>query len=959
MHLRLKSIYKAFKQSSRSSSGPGGGGPSSHHHSSHHHSTNHASNNSSQKGGYHGRGGNSNVTISSLDADEDDDVVDDPQALLQAAASAASSKPSVTTAQAKEMVDKYMAEKKKADAAAEALLAELDEEEEAQKTKKNKKKKKKKKQQEKKEEETKAQEDKKPAPVADKSKAQTETPNTKKQNSKASPNKVSSVQSQNSMDDDDKAEEPDLIPPEPEIDPVETQLAEYIEAGNAEGIERILESLKGVPGKAALRKNAKKALKRMRTEEAEIEAMEEAQHDDEGAEVEGNPQVDTLLENGELLKIVSENKRKSTNPTRIKSNAAPPKAECVMHMSPAVVGWVIGKGGQRIRDLMEESGAKIWIDQTDKQDHEPRVVYISGSQKSVDAGVRMVKDLVSKAPIDGNNVQSSEYEYQPPQKEAPPAVVAPAMPKVQPVPQSTPTPAVPTPPPPAAANPPAAATISQQEVPTPVTASALEYLQDGGVMQVVTCEPRFVPLLIGRRGWTIKQIQDTTGARVDIDQIATPRRIMVSGNQSNVENAVKMVRDVLNYPHAQDGALDEAALAERIRQQALGDNLESGTQSPPPSSHIVIGDSKSLISASSSLSSTPEPSQASMSKNFAGPQLQTGPLIPPEYPPAGYPAPPPGNAFLRPGVGLGSLNGMQQSSPGMAPPGGMSMYGNGPLGMQNQNSQGFGMQQSHQQGYGHGVAGHNQNMQGAPLGMNQGLNNNMPPHLRQGMGMGSMQAPGQPTMNQPSMYGNSQQLPGQNTAPGGGLPSIMNLGNQGAFAGSAFSGAGSASTPSSSGLFGYQQAGQQSNVPPNHTGGFGKGPGQNVNATSGLGLNLGGNLNPSGGNHLSQPPNPVEAGGDADIINSLFGPSGGTTNANTASADQNLLSGFQGLGINGDDLDGGLWGSSLPGLGGAKNDNAGETSLLAGLQPLGTSQDQQQHQQHPPESRFHWGPTNA
>jgi hypothetical protein len=77
-----------------------------------------------------------------------------------------------------------------------------------------------------------------------------------------------------------------------------------------------------------------------------------------------------------------------------------------MHMSPLLVGWVIGKGGQRIRDMMEESGAKIWIDQESMSADEARVVYVSGKRSSVDAAVKMVKDLVAKAPIAANTAQT-------------------------------------------------------------------------------------------------------------------------------------------------------------------------------------------------------------------------------------------------------------------------------------------------------------------------------------------------------------------------------------------------------------------------------------------------------------------------------------------------------------------------------------------------------------------------
>ena len=74
----------------------------------------------------------------------------------------------------------------------------------------------------------------------------------------------------------------------------------------------------------------------------------------------------------------------SSNSTSVPASA---RAECVMHMSPAVVGWVIGKGGSRIRDMMEESGAKIWIDQESMGAKEARVVYVSGKRSSVDAAV--------------------------------------------------------------------------------------------------------------------------------------------------------------------------------------------------------------------------------------------------------------------------------------------------------------------------------------------------------------------------------------------------------------------------------------------------------------------------------------------------------------------------------------------------------------------------------------------
>ena len=68
------------------------------------------------------------------------------------------------------------------------------------------------------------------------------------------------------------------------------------------------------------------------------------------------------------------------------------------------------------------------------------------------------------------------------------------------------------------------------------------------ITEVVKCEPRFVPFLISRRGWTIKHIQDASGARVDIDQTVTPRLIKISVNASDVQIALRMIKDVFQLP---------------------------------------------------------------------------------------------------------------------------------------------------------------------------------------------------------------------------------------------------------------------------------------------------------------------------------------------------------------------------------------------------------------------------
>jgi hypothetical protein len=448
------------------------------------------------------------------------------------------------------------------------------------------------------------------------------------------------------------------------MDPVEKELMECIESGYIDGIEDILLRLTGIPGRAILRKNAKKALKRLMTE------ME--QPDDEEAEYETVPETK-----------FSSRQSPSTSPSKnatVKGSAVPaPKAmsrsssvptsnETFVPISATLVGWVIGKGGQRIRDMMEASGAKIWVDQEKVKGQPTRNVFISGDRRCVEQGVMLVKEVIANAPPPPGSTSAVAYTAS-----AGSAVGVAAA-----------TSGVDTAPPPSSQpwDGPAAGKSqtmadrvkesTKMEGTLGMAAKAREpqsfrastpgndTSNSGMITEVVSCETRFVPLLIGKRGWTIKNIQDESGARVDIDQTVTPRQIKISGGRANVDKAVSMVRDVLSYPHAQlqhgtdalefDAGGDEAPAVivredtsrSEVQPQsptkekllAASARLENQTdrksvESPPP----IVGDAKSAISASSSLSSTPEPSMASSAKGaLASQQLQahlhSGSLLP-------------------------------------------------------------------------------------------------------------------------------------------------------------------------------------------------------------------------------------------------------------------------------------------------------------------------------------------
>ena len=761
VHLRLKSIYKAFKQSSRNSRGAETG-----------------------DGGKDDDGDDDN-----LEGDNDDDTdggkAGDPQSLLQAAASAASkhSGPNRSSAsrhhqpdhqhfsqhgntpvdtkargntpipsrdqQAKDMVDKYRAEKEKADAAAEALRAELEEEEKVTRLKKSKKMRKKERERVKKEEE---EREKKPVPnttqrhtvktddedsdieIDDIAKLSSTRKNGSKEDGKKTNKKNCS--SDNTMDVDKKIAGVESLlveRPKPKIDPIEQQLCEYIADSNYVGIEEILSDLRGVPGRALLRKNAKKALKKIKTEQIAIEEEAMLFRDKErakkqGAENEtkksqsdqaakehqtrspsmagtgtpathsettessGHFQPPLPLLPGELLRMVSYTSGNDTSHTTfnrnqrkqsaLKSTSEGAKTECVMHISYHIVGWVIGKGGQRIRDLMEDSGAKVWIDQENLSEKDPRSLHVSGSRTNVDVAVKMVKELITKspgapapAPIPAAATTTA------------PAIIAPVAASSNHLPSvngssfgCTETPnarGIATP----LKSAPAASTLRRPvdtlffttDAPVKVSSEAQSMSQMGTpasrvdiFVQELKCEACFVPLLIGRRGWTIKHIQDSSGARVDIDQTVTPRKVKISGREECVHTAIRMVRDVLSYPHSQlQGASESseelhlhtsnadplaatAAHSNTTTVAASNQILNSAViasppvamttaaavervHSPPPSSHVNIGDAKSTISASSSLSSTPEPSMASTVKGHYSTVGTPGPLIPSEY----------------------------------------------------------------------------------------------------------------------------------------------------------------------------------------------------------------------------------------------------------------------------------------------------------------------------------------
>lgn len=989
VHLRLKSIYKAFKQSSRSPKDSSCG---------------------------------NTLTIEELDDDDDDiegtGAVTSDDEIFQAAAMAAASNSNdhfeegalmnregvlvnrggnMNRGGNKDMFQKYMAEKKKADAAAEALLAELEEEEEAITKKKSKKKRKKERQQAKREEEQRKkdhqqeQKQNKQQPKQQNSnqhskkrsseierrssspmpKEETETSTGEVTPSKDAQSQVS-ADTQASPQHDEKMEEPEL-----KVDPMEKKLFDAVEDGDTDAIEAILFALKGVPGRAALRKNAKKALKRLRSNaEAEAAAKEEPEP---VLARSGPPRPEiptTTMPASELLKVVSDNNVGISNGKH--QHSASIRAECVMQMSPVVIGWVIGKGGQRIRDLMEESGAKVWIDQEKiVKASDCRNVYVSGERKCVDHAVRMIKDIVSKAPVAGGggdiltkpNTSSDPLER--PQVQGAP----PSSNQSKPVQQqhhikqhhagqpltrkiSTLLPAE-----------------TDAPMEAPQSMSKTTATNNSVVEHVLPCEARFVPLLIGKRGWTIKQIQDDSGARIDIDQTVTPRQIRITGAKSQVEKATGSVLHVLSYKHAQSQQeQQQASTSEQPPEKQIvhGRNIDAQLErnhTPPPSSLIMTGDTKGLVSASSSLSSTPEPSLVFEAKGYShAAQLHHGPLIPPPEYSANNPIQENGfmtqlerRAYDGPTPNYGAaagLVGMHHQVPGMGmPPSHLQQQPQ--QSMYNHSSKGFANTHSMSQ---QPILASSFRPTGMPENGNDNLANSGP--LDFGIMGRNNTAPGSVS---PGAIPHPQQKAIKTAAPvpqtyhlqGNSLQNSVPGGNDFGANHSAYGGPADLARGAEGG--GLWNAPKYAGAQPTSAVG---------NYLDSLGPASQPNRNQQRGSHgLDQAKNGLQRGrDDSQLIDSLFGPSG-----SIGDQQPSLLTGLSGLSLNPENGLGGrgFWGTSAlsSDWDAAKEGARAEvqkkdlteptepTTLMTGLPPPNLSASQGHH--HPIQSRFNFNSTNA
>ncbi|GMI15669.1 hypothetical protein TrVE_jg1547 [Triparma verrucosa] len=585
VHLRLKSIYKAFKQSGAAI-------------------TNGKDGDASRAAAAAALARAAGLPGESLDAaldsfdprsDTDMSLAGDVGAVLQAAAQAAANNKQelwkgVEQKKQKKVVVKSRTEEE-AKAAELELLAELDREEELKQAQSNKKKKKKKKKEKAKEEAPPVAAPSPPSPFT------SPTPD------------VSKLSVSEPTPPPSPPAKPTVAPssPVPEVDEDEVALQALIATGDISKIEGFLYGLKGVPGKAAIRKIAKKAVRRLKGEGEEAKMQADSKTLQQRNVKHNQNAVPNATRDGAVSTNTNNNNQSDSQDPKlpllqlvstVNMNA---RTEVTCSLSPSVVGWVIGKSGSRVREVMERTGCKVWIDQDSMESWERRIMYVSGKKSCVDQAIKIIKEVVEGK---GKDEKGAKKEKAAEKEKKTAAAAAVANPLPNPTATTSTTVAATT-----------AAIITTSTTATSTTTkntttnnpsslsspSSPTTSPDGSeTIQVLYCEPRFVALLIGRRGWTVKHIQDTSSARVDIDQSTSPRKITISGSKESVEKAVGMVRDVLSYPNAQVRGEDGKAVpgSADAQKQTTHSQAASATKQATASKSPPQKKSSSTVSAS-------------------------------------------------------------------------------------------------------------------------------------------------------------------------------------------------------------------------------------------------------------------------------------------------------------------------------------------------------------------------
>ncbi|CAK0788516.1 unnamed protein product, partial [Prorocentrum cordatum] len=198
---------------------------------------------------------------------------------------------------------------------------------------------------------------------------------------------------------------------------------------------------------------------------------------------------------------------------------------CVMKVSQELVGILIGKNGETIKDLKKESGARIDISKDAcAEDPDARVIHITGPPECIEFAKKMVEEMIGKeakklglpALTAGADADKGKADGDGDKTESRPAV-------------------------------------PQQ--------SSITIMND------------LVGMLIGKGGDTINSISKDCGVRIEISKDDTPdkpdkRTVYLSGMPDNIERAKRMIKDTLSRSRENMGSRGRPASWSRSRSRS-------------------------------------------------------------------------------------------------------------------------------------------------------------------------------------------------------------------------------------------------------------------------------------------------------------------------------------------------------------------------------------------------------
>ncbi|KAJ6798433.1 far upstream element-binding protein 1-like isoform X1 [Iris pallida] len=191
------------------------------------------------------------------------------------------------------------------------------------------------------------------------------------------------------------------------------------------------------------------------------------------------------------------------------------------------VGVLIGKAGETIRNLQRNSGAQIQITRDAQADpnSSTRPVELVGTLEQINKAERLIKDVIAEAEAGGS-----------------PALIA------------------------------------QGHGATP----------GGSEVHEIQVPNEKVGMIIGKGGETIKTLQTSTGARIQLipqhlpeGDVSKERTVRVTGNRQQIESAKEMIKEVMNKVPVRPSPLS-GGHSRGYRPHGPGPVPQWGTRGPPP-----------------------------------------------------------------------------------------------------------------------------------------------------------------------------------------------------------------------------------------------------------------------------------------------------------------------------------------------------------------------------------------